>query len=117
MVQVGEDLFKCHSNNANRWSYIILAYKGVILAIGAFIAFETRNVHIASLNDSRFIAQSIYNTVIACVLAFAFSFVTNAGVAFALWGTSIIVMTSTVVGLVFVPKVIRLHLCDTLFFF
>ncbi|XP_065840779.1 gamma-aminobutyric acid type B receptor subunit 2-like isoform X2 [Oscarella lobularis] len=102
---VGEDLFKCHSNNANRWSYIILAYKGVILAIGAFIAFETRNVHIASLNDSRFIAQSIYNTVIACVLAFAFSFVTNAGVAFALWGTSIIVMTSTVVGLVFVPKV------------
>lgn len=34
------------------------AYKGILLLFGAFIAFQTRNISIPALNDSKYIGQS-----------------------------------------------------------
>lgn len=44
---------------------IIFAYKGLFLIFGLFLAYETRNVKIRELNDSRFVGMSIYNVVVS----------------------------------------------------
>ena len=35
---------------------------------GAFLAWETRQVQVAALNDSKYIGMSLYNVTIMCVL-------------------------------------------------
>ena len=35
---------------------------------GAFLAWETRSVQVAALNDSKYIGMSLYNVTIMCVL-------------------------------------------------
>ena len=66
MAQCSTEYFSFYS-----WPYIwlpvLFAYKGIILLVGLFLAFETRKVKIKSLNDSRFIAMSVYGTVIVSV--------------------------------------------------
>ena len=44
---------------------------------GAFLAWETRNVQIPALNDSKYVGMSVYNVFIMCVLGVAISFVLN----------------------------------------
>ncbi|XP_075258877.1 gamma-aminobutyric acid type B receptor subunit 2-like [Convolutriloba macropyga] len=44
--------------------YLLLSIKAFVLLYGAFLAYETRGVHIEELNDSRSIGVSIYNTII-----------------------------------------------------
>eukprot|EP00118_Oscarella_pearsei_P022685 m.264849 g.264849 ORF g.264849 m.264849 type:complete len:573 (+) comp40481_c0_seq4:1281-2999(+) len=96
--------YECVSAAGNRWGFILLAYKAIMLAIGAFLAFQTRTVHIKSINDSRFIAMSIYNTVVTVILVFAFTFLKDPGISFALTGASVIIMTSVIIALVFISK-------------
>ena len=43
----------CESKEKFRWLGILCGYKGVLLLFGAFLAWETRNVTIAALNDSK----------------------------------------------------------------
>ena len=45
----------------------MFAYKGFILLAGLFLAFETHRIKIKSLNESRFIAMSVYGAVIVSV--------------------------------------------------
>ena len=46
---------------------LLFAYKELILLVGLLLAFEIHEVKIKSLNDSRFIAMSVYGTVIVSV--------------------------------------------------
>ena len=39
----------------------IYAYKGLLMAFGCFLAWETRNVNIPALNDSKYIGKSAEN--------------------------------------------------------
>ncbi|KAK2188045.1 hypothetical protein NP493_146g03044 [Ridgeia piscesae] len=43
---------------------VIFGYKGVALLFGILLAYETRNVKMKQINDSRFVGMSIYNVVI-----------------------------------------------------
>ena len=57
----------CTSEGSFTWMPVFFAYKGFILLAGLFLAFETRKVKIKSLNDSRFIAMSVYGAVIVSI--------------------------------------------------
>ena len=48
------------------WLPVLFAYRFILL-VGLFLVFETCKVKIKSLNDSRFIAMSVYGTVIVSV--------------------------------------------------
>lgn len=96
---------RCFSEHSERWSYVIIAYKALLLVFGVFMAWETRKVNIVSLNDSRYITMSVYNTVLLCIVAFAFTFIPNAGASYMLVSITIIIMVTVVLCLVFVPKV------------
>ena len=72
-----------------------------------FLAFETRKVKIKSLNESRFIAMSIYGAVIVSITLTPIGFLLQnfPNVQYAIIGIMIIFSTSLILALVFVTKV------------
>jgi gamma-aminobutyric acid type B receptor len=44
---------------------------------GAFLAWETRNVQIPALNDSKYVGMSVYNVFIMCILGAAIRWVAD----------------------------------------
>lgn len=86
---------------------IIYAYKGMLLIFGAFLAWETRNVSIPALNDSKHIGLSVYNVVIMCVMGAAIALVLSdqKDAVFVLISIFIMFCTTVTLILVFVPKV------------
>lgn len=111
----------CQSEQMNIFVGIIYAYKGMLLIFGAFLAWETRNVSIPALNDSKHIGLSVYNVVIMCVMGAAIALVLSdqKDAVFVLISIFIMFCTTVTLILVFVPKVISLSLrilCQTLLF-
>lgn len=86
---------------------VIYAYKGMLLIFGAFLAWETRNVSIPALNDSKHVGLSVYNVVIMCVMGAAIALVLSdqKDAVFILISIFIIFCTTATLILVFVPKV------------
>jgi gamma-aminobutyric acid type B receptor len=85
-----------------------MAYKSLLLAFGVFMAWETRKVKMVSLNDSKYITMSVYNTVFMSIVAFAFSFISDEGTAYILVSFTIIIAVTVVLCLVFIPKIYTL---------
>ena len=77
---------------------------------GLFLAFETRKVKIKSLNESHFVAMSIYGTVIASIVVTPIGFLLNAfpNEQYGIIGMIILSSTSLILGLIFVTKVTKL---------
>lgn len=86
---------------------VIYAYKGMLLIFGAFLAWETRNVSIPALNDSKHIGLSVYNVFIMCVMGAAIALVLSdqKDAVFVLISIFIMFCTTVTLILVFVPKV------------
>jgi len=74
---------------------------------GCFLAWETRNVSIAALNDSKYIGLSVYNVVITCAAGVPVSLLVGdrPDSAFLIIALFVLASTSTTVALVFGPKV------------
>ena len=97
----------CTSDDSLIWLIILFVYKGCILLVGVFLAFETRKVKMASLNESRFIGMSVYGAVIVSIaltpIGFFLEDIPNAQYAILgimMWASITIILT-----LVFVSKV------------
>ena len=77
------------------------------MLVGLFLAFETRKVKIKSLNESRFIAMSVYGAVIVSVTLTPIGFWLRnfPTVQYGIIGIMIILSTSLILGLIFVTKV------------
>ena len=97
----------CTSEGSYIWFPVLFAYKGIILLVGLFLAFETRKVKIKSLNDSRFITMSVYGTVIVSVTLTPIGFLLQhfPNVQYGVIGIMILTSTSVILGLIFVTKV------------
>lgn len=100
----------CESTHTYRWLGILFGYKGLLLLFGAFLAWETRNVTIAALNDSKYIGMSVYNVLFLCLIGVPVSLVTRQtpDASFAIVSTCVVVCTSITMCLVFVPKVLEM---------
>ncbi|XP_013776602.1 gamma-aminobutyric acid type B receptor subunit 2-like isoform X2 [Limulus polyphemus] len=100
----------CNSQNMTVFLGSIYAYKGLLMAFGCFLAWETRHVSIPALNDSKYIGMSVYNAVIMCVIGAAISFVLREqqDAAFIIISIFIIFCSTTTLCLVFVPKLVEL---------
>jgi len=79
-----------------------------MLAFGALMAWETRNVTFAALNDSRHIGISVYNVVFPCALGMTVVNVVDyhPDVTFAVLSVLVVFCTTITLCLVFFPKVI-----------
>ncbi|EEC12945.1 gaba-B receptor, putative [Ixodes scapularis] len=96
----------CQSQKMTIFLGSIYAYKGLLMAFGCFLAWETRHVSIPALNDSKYVGMSVYNVVIMCSIGAAISFVLRdqQDAAFIIISVFIIFCSTTTLCLVFVPK-------------
>lgn len=89
------------------WYYVVFGYKGLMLLVGCFVAWETRKVKVKSLNDSRFIGMGIFtivvNVFIGVPLAFLIPGHRDAHVA--ILSLCLILPTTISLCLIFIPKV------------
>lgn len=100
---------QCISAHYSQWVLGIMIYKGILLLFGAFLAWETRNVHYAELNDSKNIGVAVYNILLFSVVSLTTEFVLSNFLAKRIFNNSVIlVCTTLVLCLVFLPKITRL---------
>ena len=107
--------FFCTCSHLVLWLAIICGIKFVLLVFGSFLAFETRNINITGLNDSKYIAFSIYNIFIFCILGLiAFITVTEqVTTSYCLISSCTIICTTTTMLMLFIPKVIKYKILIT----
>ncbi|XP_033631428.1 gamma-aminobutyric acid type B receptor subunit 2-like [Asterias rubens] len=100
----------CGGELSTYFIWAVYIYKGLLLVFGTFIVWQTRNVNIPALNDSKYIGLSIYNVVIFSALGVPLSYLLadNSGYTYAIVGGLIIFCTTLTLCLLFLPKVLRI---------
>ncbi|XP_078737873.1 gamma-aminobutyric acid type B receptor subunit 2 isoform X2 [Lampetra fluviatilis] len=110
-LAIRPQLEHCESHHMTVWLGIIYAYKGLLMVFGCFLAWETRNVSIPALNDSRYIGMAVYNVGIMSIIGAAVSFLTRdqPNVQYCVVALVTIFSATITLCLVFVPKLLALR--------
>ncbi|XP_020282337.1 gamma-aminobutyric acid type B receptor subunit 1 isoform X5 [Pseudomyrmex gracilis] len=108
-AMIKPELEHCESEHNNVWFGLLYGYKGLVLAFGLFLSYETRSIKIKLINDSRYVGMSIYNIVVLCLITVpvvtVISSQQDASYAFSALATIFCCFLS--MALIFVPKVIE----------
>lgn len=106
-------LYQCTCKYKMYFFAVVFTYKGLLLLFGIFLAWETRNVTIPALNDSKYIGMSVYNvfvlTVIGAVVSLALEGSEHYNASYAILSMCLIMGTSLTMLLVFVPKIYHFY--------
>ncbi|XP_033225853.1 gamma-aminobutyric acid type B receptor subunit 2 [Belonocnema kinseyi] len=96
----------CRSQHTNGWLGALYVYKGLLLVVGVYMAWETRHVKIPALNDSQYIGMSVYSVVITSgiVVVLANLMSDQATLAFVTITALILASTTATLGLLFLPQ-------------
>ncbi|XP_067625916.1 gamma-aminobutyric acid type B receptor subunit 2 isoform X1 [Eurosta solidaginis] len=96
----------CRSQHTQSWLGVLYAYKGLLLVVGVYMAWETRHVTIPALNDSQYIGVSVYLVVItsAIVVVLANLISERVTLAFITITSLILASTTATLCLSFIPK-------------
>ena len=99
----------CRSEHRIIWISILFVYKGILLVVGVFLAFETRNVKIRHLNDSKLIGMSVYMMLVLSISLGAVGLLleTHVDTFYAVVGLMIMIGNTSLLCLIFIPKVGR----------
>ncbi|XP_052762189.1 gamma-aminobutyric acid type B receptor subunit 2-like [Mya arenaria] len=98
----------CYNEKQMYWLVTLYVYKGLLLAFGTFLAWETRHVTIPELNDSKYIGACIYNVVVVCVFGVPLAHVLpieQTTLNFVLESFLLIFCTTICACIIFVPKI------------
>lgn len=106
MVLESETFIPSYFSDVTKY-FVIVYLTGLLLLFGAYLAWETRKVHISALNDSKLIGLSVYNVIIPCILVIPILGVVfdQSTIQFALTSFLTIFCTTFTLCFVFVPKV------------
>ncbi|XP_028030804.1 gamma-aminobutyric acid type B receptor subunit 2 [Bombyx mandarina] len=101
----------CKSQNTTGWLCALYAYKGLLLIVGVYMAWETRNVKISALNDSKYIGISVYSVVItsASVVVIGTIISERATLAYISITSLILITTTSTLCLLFLPKIVAIR--------
>ncbi|XP_024947332.1 uncharacterized protein LOC107274234 isoform X3 [Cephus cinctus] len=96
----------CRSQHTNGWLGALYVYKGLLLVVGVYMAWETRHVKIPALNDSQYIGMSVYSVVITSgiVVVLANLMSDRATPAFVTITALILASTTATLVLLFLPQ-------------
>ena len=97
----------CDADMSLEWLSVLFVYKGVVLLAGLFVAFESRKVTLVSLNESRYVAMSIYGAIIVSIALTPIGLLLEEfpNAQYGILGIMIILCVTIILGLVFVTKV------------
>ena len=86
---------------------VLFGYKGVLQVLALLLAFRTRNVMVKGLDDSVYIAASVYVTsiVLTVIIVSTYTLRDYVNAYPAVVGMGLLLGTTMIVGLVFIPRV------------
>lgn len=94
------------------WGYSLMVYNLFLLLLSATLVFfrgrrEGDKIAgtAAAMNESTHVAVAVYNTFVLSIAGFAFTFIPDPGIQYALVTLTIVAATTVVVCLMFLPKV------------
>ncbi|OWF34637.1 Gamma-aminobutyric acid type B receptor subunit 2 [Mizuhopecten yessoensis] len=102
-----EVFVQCNHRYFVYWAAAEYAYKGLLLAFGTFLAWETRNIHVPILNDSVYIGFCVYNIVVVCAIGVPTHHILmleQSLLKYILQNSLTIFCTSLVLCILFIPK-------------
>lgn len=97
----------CESDAATIWIPMLLAYKGLYLVVGVWLAVTTYRVRIKQLRDSKLIVACVSGiSAVSLVLTLiTYSIPTNPNATYGVVGSFIWVLLTSVLFLLFVTRV------------
>eukprot|EP00731_Ephydatia_muelleri_P010456 Em0005g1042a len=93
------------------WLILLMTYTAFLQCLGMILAFQTRKVKVSALNDSKYVAATIYiSSITLLTLLFThFGFYDYANISYGIVNGIIFVSTTAYLGLIFCPKMISLY--------
>lgn len=85
----------------------MFVYKGLLLVVGIFLAFETRDIKIKELNDSKLIVMCVFSVVMVSISTVPIAIVLENSVDlnYILIGLMLLLGVTTLLSVLFIPKV------------
>ncbi|XP_061771538.1 gamma-aminobutyric acid type B receptor subunit 1-like isoform X2 [Nerophis ophidion] len=100
----------CRSKKMNTWLGVVYGYKGLLLLLGIFLAYETKSVSTEKINDHRAVGMAIYNVAVLCLITAPVTMILSAqqDASFAFAALAIVFSAYITLVVLFVPKMRRL---------
>ncbi|GAB1301047.1 Gamma-aminobutyric acid type B receptor subunit 1 [Apodemus speciosus] len=105
-VSILPQLEHCSSKKMNTWLGIFYGYKGLLLLLGIFLAYETKSVSTEKINDHRAVGMAIYNVAVLCLITAPVTMILSSqqDAAFAFASLAIVFSSYITLVVLFVPK-------------
>uniref|UniRef100_A0A8C6UB80 Gamma-aminobutyric acid (GABA) B receptor, 1b n=1 Tax=Neogobius melanostomus TaxID=47308 RepID=A0A8C6UB80_9GOBI len=100
----------CSSEKMNTWLGVVYGYKGLLLLLGIFLAYETKSVSTEKINDHRAVGMAIYNVAVLCMITAPVTMILSSqqDASFAFASLAIVFSVYITLVVLFVPKMRRL---------
>uniref|UniRef100_A0A8C7H269 Gamma-aminobutyric acid type B receptor subunit 1 n=1 Tax=Oncorhynchus kisutch TaxID=8019 RepID=A0A8C7H269_ONCKI len=100
----------CTSEKMNTWLGVVYGYKGLLLLLGIFLAYETKSVSTEKINDHRAVGMAIYNVAVLCMITAPVTMILTSqqDASFAFAALAIVFSVYITLVVLFVPKMRRL---------
>ena len=97
----------CKSKLDHIWISISFSIKGIVLVLGLYLSYGARNANIERLNDSKYVALSIYNMVVLSLITAPVTILIRTQIdgSFLFLSVAINVCSLVTLALIFIPKV------------
>uniref|UniRef100_A0A4W6BR57 Gamma-aminobutyric acid type B receptor subunit 1 n=1 Tax=Lates calcarifer TaxID=8187 RepID=A0A4W6BR57_LATCA len=96
----------CSSEKMNTWLGVVYGYKGLLLLLGIFLAYETKSVSTEKINDHRAVGMAIYNVAVLCLITAPVTMILSSqqDASFAFASLAIVFSAYITLVVLFVPK-------------
>uniref|UniRef100_A0A3B4FXF6 G-protein coupled receptors family 3 profile domain-containing protein n=4 Tax=Haplochromini TaxID=319058 RepID=A0A3B4FXF6_9CICH len=94
----------------NTWLGVVYGYKGLLLLLGIFLAYETKSISTEKINDHRAVGMAIYNVAVLCMITAPVTMILSSqqDASFAFASLAIVFSVYITLVVLFVPKMRRL---------
>uniref|UniRef100_A0A8C9YGI8 Gamma-aminobutyric acid type B receptor subunit 1 n=1 Tax=Sander lucioperca TaxID=283035 RepID=A0A8C9YGI8_SANLU len=101
----------CSSEKMNTWLGVVYGYKGLLLLLGIFLAYETKSISTEKINDHRAVGMAIYNVAVLCMITAPVTMILSSqqDASFAFASLAIVFSVYITLVVLFVPKVTAEH--------
>ncbi|XP_066926851.1 gamma-aminobutyric acid type B receptor subunit 2-like [Clytia hemisphaerica] len=105
-------IHRCQCEYQSHFIFATFAYKGILMVFGLFVAYETKRIKVAAINDSKHIGLAVYNvclfSALGSIVVFCLYDTDRFQEGYIFFGACILEITTVTLCLVFVPKVLML---------
>ncbi|XP_078721635.1 gamma-aminobutyric acid type B receptor subunit 1-like isoform X7 [Lampetra fluviatilis] len=111
-IYIWSRLEHCSSFKIMTWLGVFYGYKGVLLLLGIFLAYETKSMYAEKINDHRAVGMAIYNVAILCMITAPVTMILTSqqDASFVFTSLAIIFSSFITLAVLFLPKMRRILL-------